>query len=611
MDAPVRDAVDVRQLDLYAEDFGALFADYAQVRRQLDALVGGRAAPEYEPIARIFAHSSNGIVVTDADGHILSVNPALCRKTGYAESELIGCRPHLFASGRHDAGFYRRMWQALAETGEWQGEIWNRRRNGEVHPEWLHITAVRDADGQPAQYIGMYADLARLQQVNHQLAELANYDPLTALPNRNLCAERLRQALVQAQRSGGHAAVLFLDLDRFKQINDTLGYAVGDQLLIDFSWRLVHAIGDGDTAARLNGDEFVVVMPDLAHDDQPALIADKIIRSLEDPFVVDAYELYVGVSIGIAVFPAHGESAGLLLERADAAMSTAKRGGGNALRFFDDTLVRQRAERVDLEAALRRAQSLGELSLVYQPQVAADDGRIVGVEALLRWHRAGHGAVPPDRFIPIAEEIGLIGTIGDWVLHAACRQLALWRAARLPAVRMAVNVTARQLDDRRFAARVIEILNEFAVPPALLEIEITESQLMEGLTIGLDTLTQLRAHGIAIAVDDFGTGYSSLGRIRTLPIDRIKIDKSFVVDLERKPDSYAIAHAIVAMVNALKLEAIAEGVENAEQALLLAGIQCPLFQGYHFGRPQTAAEIEALLRQLPGDRHAQPQTADR
>ena len=551
--------------------------------------------------SELYARSSNGIMVTDAHGTVLSVNQAFTDITGHAEAEIVGGKPGLLSSGRHDQAFYARMWRELAERGEWQGEIWNRRKNGEIYLEWLHIVATGDDRSGPVQYIAMFYDIGNFNNARDRIYELANHDSLTGLPNRALCKDRLQQSIAQARRANASVGLLFIDLDRFKEVNDTLGHAIGDQLLMDFSWRLVHAIRDGDTAARLGGDEFVVIAPGLVRESDIRVVADKIIQSLAEPFVIEGRDLYVGASVGVAVYPTHGDNADDLLRQADTAMYAAKGDGGNVCHFFDDTLEHHRSQRLKLEGDLRRALVQGQLLLAYQPQVSAGDGRLVGVEALLRWDRPGYGTVPPDQFVPLAEETGLILPIGEWVLRAACLQLAAWRNQGLSPLRMAVNVTARQLNDDDFADRVIAILEETGASPDRLEIEITESQLMEKLHAGQANLKRLRALGVAVSVDDFGTGYSSLGRICSLPIDRIKIDKSFVSDLHTNGDSYAVAHAIVAMANALRLEVIAEGVDIQEQADLLAGIRCHEFQGYLFGKPQSPEAITALLKQMKGE----------
>jgi diguanylate cyclase (GGDEF)-like protein len=449
-----------------------------------------------------------------------------------------------------------------------------------------------------SEYREIKAQFDRALSRNRRAEEkLVNHDALTGLPNRTLCKDRLQQAISHARRGNGSVGLLFVDLDRFKEINDTLGHAVGDLLLIEFSWRLVHVIRDSDTAARLGGDEFVVIAPSLAHEENIRVIVDKIIHSLAEPFIIEGRELYVGASVGVAINPLHGADPDELLRQADTAMYAAKSAGGNTYRLFDDDLGQTQQQRLDMESGLRRALAQDQLRLAYQPQVRSTDGRIVGVEALLRWDWPNHGTVPPDRFISIAEETGLIKSIGAWVLRTACLQYAAWRRDGLTPLRMAVNISARQINDPAFVQFVAAVIAETGMQPGELELEITESQLMEQLHAGIENLERLRAMGVLVAVDDFGTGYSSLGRIRTLPIDRIKVDRSFIIDVDYNADSYAIANAILGMASALKLETIAEGIERADQAQLLAGICCHEFQGFLFGKPQPPEAIAALLRQ--------------
>jgi len=554
-----------------------------------------------ELFSRLYACSTNGILVTDLNGKVISVNPAFTEITGYPEAEIIGKNPRFLSSGKQDAAFYKDMWRALTDKGEWQGEIWNRRKNGETYLEWLHILAVRDKAGTPLQYVGMFYDIGHYHKDQSHLYELANHDALTGLPNRTLCKDRLQQAIAQARRSTGSVGLLFIDLDRFKEINDTLGHAVGDLLLIEFSWRLVHVIRDSDTAARLGGDEFVIIAPSLTHEENIRAVVGKIINSLADPFVIEGRELYVGASIGVALYPAHGEDPDQLLRQADTAMYAAKSSGGNTYRLFDNHLEQTQQQRLDLESGLRRALAQSQLRLVYQPQVNSKTGALVGVEALLRWDWPEQGTIMPDRFIPIAEKTGLIMSIGAWALRAACLQFAAWRSEGLSPPRMAVNITARQINDDNFVQHVAKVIAETGLQPGELELEITETQLMEELHAGMKNLERLRALGVLIAVDDFGIGYSSLGRIKSLPIDRIKVDRSFIIDVDRNTDSYAIANAILGMARALKLETIAEGVERVDQARLLADIHCNEFQGYLFGQPYPPETIASLLKQQQGN----------
>lgn len=554
-----------------------------------------------ELFSQLYACSTNGILVTNLDGNVISVNSAFTVITGYPEAEIIGKNPRMLSSGKQDAAFYKDMWHKLASKGEWQGEIWNRRKNGETYLEWLHILAVRDQAGKPFQYLAIYYDIGHYHKDQSHLYELAHHDALTGLPNRTLCKDRLQQAIAQARRSSGSVGILFIDLDHFKEINDTLGHAVGDLLLIEYSWRLVHVIRESDTAARLGGDEFVVIAPSLTHEESIRAVVGKIISSLADPFMIEGRELYVRTSIGVALYPVHGEDPDQLMRQADAAMYAAKSSGGNTYRIFDNHLEQTQQQRLDLESGLRRALAQSQLRLVYQPQVNSKTGSIVGVEALLRWDWPEQGTIMPDRFIPVAEKTGLIMSIGAWALRAACLQFAAWRSEGISPPRMAVNITARQINDDNFVQHVAKVIAETGLQPGELELEITETQLMEKLHAGMKNLERLRTLGVLIAVDDFGIGYSSLGRIKSLPIDRIKVDRSFIIDVDRNADSLAIANAILGMARALKLETIAEGVERADQARLLAGIHCNEFQGYLFGQPYPPETIASLLKQQQGN----------
>ncbi len=584
-----------QQLSCYAEDFGVLLNKYLSTKAQLTEALSDTL--DSELFTQIYTQSTNGILITDTNGIILSANPAVSKITGYARNDLMGQTVQMLATGKHHQDHFGKMWQTIVAQGEWQGDSWYRRKDGQARLGKLHIHAAHTKTDRPKQYVAMLYDTAHCDMETSRLYELANHDALTGLPNRTLCKDRLQQAIAQARRNNSCVGLLFVDLDNFKEINDTHGHAIGDLLLIEFSCRLVSMIRDSDTAARIGGDEFIVIAPGLAHEDHIHSIADKIIHSLCEPYVIDGREFQVGASIGAALYPIHADNPDILLRQADAAMYAAKSSGGNSCRLFDDHLGRSQAQRLDMEAGLRCALAQGHFRLVYQPQINPTNGRIIGVEALLRWDWPDHGTVPPDRFIPIAEKIGLILPIGQWVLRTACLQFASWRRDGASPPRVAVNITAQQIHAPDFVEQVATAIDESGMLPGELEIEITESQLMENLEHAVANLVRLRALGVLIAIDDFGTGYSSLGRIRSLPIDRIKVDRSFIDDIDKNPDAYAITKAIFGMAKALKLNAIAEGVEHQGQAQLLTGIQCDELQGYLFGKPQPPEAIAARLKQ--------------
>jgi diguanylate cyclase (GGDEF)-like protein/PAS domain S-box-containing protein len=548
----------------------------------------------------VFRNTAEGVMITDVAGEILAVNPAFTRITGYSAEEAIGRNPSLLKSGVQDAHFYAEFWAALVEKGTWQGELYNRKKNGEIYAEWLTISAAHDSDGRVLSYIAVFSDLSRLLQAEKKLSYLAHHDSLTGLPNRLLLQDRLAQTLAQARRSGAPFSLIFIDLDRFKQINDSLGHEVGDAVLVETGNRLVAVVREMDTVARIGGDEFVVLAPGLSGAENVALVCDKIIDAFCRPIMVDDHELYIGGSLGCAEYPRDGENEVDLLKHADMAMYRAKSSGGNTFTVYeqwqgdDDGQLR-------MESELRRAMERGQLRLEYQPQVAAVDGSMLGVEALLRWDHPRLGNVSPAQFIPIAEEIGLIIPIGAWVFASACKQLAAWDAQGLPAMTMAVNVSPRQLRDQGFIEAVKDALASSGISPRRLELEVTEEEVMFHYDAAFCKLGPLREMGVKIAIDDFGTGYSSLAHLLNLPIDRLKIDRSFVSQLERDgdPRAAAISASIVSMGRALGLELVAEGVENPAQLDLLTHQGCNVIQGFLTGRPMRPEALAEWLQHQP------------
>lgn len=529
---------------------------------------------------------SEGLFVTDLAGRVVTVNATFCRITGYEPSDVLGLHLLEMSSTVQVDGVLEGVWGQLPATGGWQGEVVGRRKNGEVFPEWLSINAVRGNDGDVVGYFGIFHDLSGLQESEQCLSRMAYYDVLTGLPNRHLFNDRLRMALSNVRRSGKRMGLFFIDLDRFKQINDSLGHDVGDELLISVAQRIKSVIREVDTVARLGGDEFSVILPNLKDRQDAALVASKILEVCQPAIHVGSHHLLSSPSIGIALFPENGDDESSLLRRADLAMYRAKAEGGNTYRFFEQGDEGD-ADSLTLETAFRAALKRDELYLVYQPQMAADCSEIVGVEALMRWRHPEFGEVSPNVFIPIAEWTGAITEIGHWVIRTACRQMSEWRDAGIPIRRVAVNISPRQLRAQNFPKMVIDELLASGLPGSALELEITESELMLYPEITLNKLAELRSYGISIAVDDFGTGYSNLARLRALPIDRIKVDRSFVLDIEADANAKAISSCIVTLAKAMNLEVVAEGVETHGQLKQLLHQGCDLIQGYLFGRPMT------------------------
>ncbi|MEW6708115.1 MAG: EAL domain-containing protein [Pseudomonadota bacterium] len=547
--------------------------------------------------AAAFESTRDGVLITDAQGRIEAVNRAFTEITGYSGEDALGATPRLLQSGRHGPQFYRALWTALREQGSWQGEIWNRRKNGSVYPEWLSINPVRDAAGALANYVGVFTDITHLKNTEARLERLAHYDPLTDLPNRRLLQTRLEQALAHARRHATSVAVLFIDLDGFKTVNDSLGHPVGDQLLVCVAERLRARLRQDDTLGRVGGDEFVVVLESIRQPNDVAVLAQALLSAVAEPVqLAGGQEAYVTASIGISIFPEDGSSSAVeMLRDADAAMYRAKDEGRNRFSFYTRDLNAGAVARLEIEAALSRAAARGELLLHYQPKVVGRGGRIAGVEALLRWRRNGGALVPPAQFIPIAERSSLILDIGAWVIDSACRQIRQWIDAGLPAPCVAVNVAARQFAAGNLDSVIAEALQRHGVPAACLEVELTESMLVDHPDAAAKMLRKLKALGLKLSLDDFGTGYSSLAYLQRFAIDALKIDASFVQSIGGATGD-TLVDAIIGLAHRLQLRVVAEGVETEAQRDYLVRQGCDELQGYLFSMPVSAQEMQTLLR---------------
>jgi diguanylate cyclase (GGDEF)-like protein/PAS domain S-box-containing protein len=552
------------------------------------------AEEELRLAASVFHNSAEGVLVTDAECTIVSVNPAFCEITGYSESEALGQTPRLLRSDRHASEFYRTMWEALGRYGRWQGEIWNRRKGGEAYLEWLTINRIDDHNGIPVRYVSVFHDITEMRRKDERIHHLAFHDALTGLPNRTLILERLQHAIKRSQREHTRLAVTFIDLDRFKGVNDALGHDVGDLLLQEVARRIKGRLRAMDTVARLGGDEFVVLMEDLREAGDCACLAQELIGEVARPMLLDGHHVEIGASMGMAFFPEDGSDTLELMKCADLAMYAAKAAGRNTYRFFQPQMMERTSQRLTLEMDLRHAIADDQLELHYQPQVDMASGRPTGVEALVRWRHPVRGLLAPDDFIPLAEESGLIVELGAWVLATACRQAGAWRAAGRR-IKVAVNVSARELEAGDLVERIVELIAEHGFAPGDLEIELTESAVMANPQHVSGIFARLRQLGVSVAVDDFGTGYSSLAYLRRLPLDILKIDRSFVMDADHNDEDAQIVKTILALGQALKLQVVAEGIETAGQAELLQTLGCRSAQGYLFSRPQPLAVIEAWL----------------
>ncbi len=538
---------------------------------------------------------NEGVAVTDAEQRFCYVNPAFTAITGYSGEEVLGKNPKLLSSGLMERTFYGTMWKDINETGHWQGEIIDRRKTGESFPEWLSISVLKDEHGQVSRYVSVFADISERKAAERRMAHMAQHDFLTGLPNRMLLLDRLGQAISRAERRGHKVAVMFLDLDRFKNINDTLGHPIGDKLLQEVAGRISRVSRAEDTVCRLGGDEFIVMLPRVESMENVSITAQKVLESIAGTCVIEGNEIEVTTSIGISVFPDDGRDGSSLLKHADSAMYHAKESGRNNYRFFTAEMNQRVLERMAIETKLRRALARKEFVLHYQPQVDLYSGRVVGVEALLRWHDPDVGIVPPAHFVHIAEENGLIIPIGEWVLREACQQKARWLKLGLPDIVMSVNLSVLQLRQKNLSETISSILHANDLDPSGLELEITESAVMRDAEASITVLHSLKDLGVRLAMDDFGTGYSSLSYLKRLPIDKLKIDQSFVRDVHHDQDDAAIVSTIISMARNLNLKVVAEGVETDSQFAFLNQHGCAEGQGYFFGNPMPDHEFIAYF----------------
>lgn len=553
-------------------------------------------------IAAVVFNTQEAILITDVNMNIVRVNQSFQEITGYSAEEVIGRNPRILSSGRHDKLFYKAMWDVSLREGKWSGEIWNQRKSGEIYPEWAMITAIYNQDGKLSNYVGSFSDISLRKKVEEENYHLAFYDPLTRLPNRRMLLDRLHKAIISSARHGWQGALLFLDMDNFKTINDTKGHDFGDLLLIEVASRLQDCVRSVDTVARLGGDEFVVMLENVDLESREPIswvdiVGKRILSSLSKSYLIRDYEHHASASIGITLFHGDAETAGDLLKHADQAMYQAKSSGRNVLRFFDPSMQLALEKRTVLVTDLHHALLEGQFKLFYQAQVNVV-GELTGAEVLIRWIHPQNGLVSPLEFIPLAEETGLILPIGSWVLETACAQLKQWESnPHARELLLAVNVSARQFGQKDFVDQVLGVVSKFAIKPELLKLELTESLVVENVTDTISKMHKLKEVGIRFSIDDFGTGYSSLAYLKQLPLDQLKIDQSFVRDIVTDPNDAIIVQTIIGMAKNFHLNVIAEGVETQEQLEQLQRYGCQAFQGYLFSKPIPVEEFESLLKQ--------------
>lgn len=564
------------------------------ILRDMTAEQGG-TEEELRKLSQAVEQSPVSVVITDVHGAIEYVNPKFVELTGFSPAEVIGKRPNILKSGYTSPETYRDLWSTITAGREWRGELSNRKKNGELFWEYASISPIRGLNGTVTHFLAVKEDITMRKMYEEQLVRQAQYDQLTGLPNRLLALDRLSQVLYRARQSSGVVALMFVDLDNFKNINDTLGHAAGDQLLVDAAARLRRCVRTSDTIARLGGDEFLIVLPDLSAVADSEIIGHKILDMFSRPFRLNGQEFFITASVGVAFYPSDGDDPHILLRNADAALYRAKEQGRHTYRFFTSEMNQQALERLNLESHLRYAQARGELKLHMQSIVDLHSGQLVGAEALLRWRSYELGNVPPDRFIPLAEDTGLIIPIGEWVLETACQQATRWQMPHNAPLRVSVNVSPLQFQETNLVATVSRILEKTRLPPDCLELEITERSLLDDSPAINAMLQQLIEMGVCLAVDDFGTGYSALTYLKRFPLHALKIDRSFVRDVTTDPGDAALVSAIVVMAHSLGLKVIGEGVETEEQVGFLRAQRCDMAQGFYFSKPIPQHAFERLI----------------
>lgn len=545
---------------------------------------------------KIYENVEESILFTNQNNQIVYVNPAFEMTTGYVKEEVLGKKPSILQSGYHQKDFYAELWAAIRENGYWKGEIWNKRKNGEIYPEWLTISTITDKTGDITNYISVFSDITVHKQNEKQIQNLANYDVLTGTANRSSLMQEFQRLIERARIQKHILAVLFLDLDHFKLINETLGHHHGDLLLKKVSSRIRGVLQTQDMIARFGGDEFVIVLPAIQHKKEAVHIAKGILGALKEPFFLNETEVYATTSIGIAIYPNHGEEPDWLIKNAAKAMNQAKVSGRNNFELFDEELhLHNNARRMMLENKLRKSINNEELSLHYQPQIELKTGNLIGVEALLRWNHPELGSISPNEFIPIAEETGLIISISEWVIHQACHEIKQLHDVGYKHLKVSINISGFHFNQTNFVKHVSSLIRNTKINPHLVELELTESMIMTNAKESIEALLKVKKSGMKVSIDDFGTGYSSLSYLKRFPIDTLKIDQSFIRNLTSHSDDAAIVKAIITMAKSLALEIIAEGVENKEQLNFLRQEKCDIIQGFYVSKPLPFSELVVFI----------------